>query len=165
MKKNQLALIFLTLVVMLAVWYIKAPLGSDQTTTPDEDIVTTSGRLETMANLREAVRDERALMVAELDAVIASADTSIAEKDAALIKKQSLSDLTEKEILVEVQIKGLGYADAFVHSTTAGVEVIVVAEEESASNAVDIIQNVMVSFSDAADVIVNFKSASELSNN
>ena len=34
-KKNQFALIFLTIVTMLAVWYIKSPVASDKNDNPD----------------------------------------------------------------------------------------------------------------------------------
>ena len=55
MKKNQIALLFLTLVVMLAVWYIKSPLNegsNDQTVNTGEDVIIESSRLDAIVSLR-----------------------------------------------------------------------------------------------------------------
>ena len=166
MKKNQFALIFLTLVVMLAVWYIKSPLNKvDKDNNNPTDAPVISTRVAALTSLRDSVREERSLEVASLDAIIASADTTVLQKEEALNKKQSISDLTEKEVLLELTIMNLGYQDAFVHATKDGVEVIIVADEENADVVVEIIGEVMKSFEDTTNVVVNFKSITELSNN
>lgn len=166
MKKNQFALIFLTLVVMLAVWYIKSPLNKvDKDNNNPTDAPVISTRVAALTSLRDSVREERSLEVASLDTIIASADTTVLQKEEALNKKQSISDLTEKEVLLELTIMNLGYQDAFVHATKDGVEVIIVADEENADVVVEIIGEVMKSFEDTTNVVVNFKSLTELSNN
>ncbi len=166
MKKNQFALIFLTLVVMLAVWYIKSPLNKvDKDNNNPTDAPVISTRVAALTSLRDSVREERSLEVASLDTIIASADTTVLQKEEALNKKQSISDLTEKEVLLELTIMNLGYQDAFVHATKDGVEVIIVADEENADVVVEIIGEVMKSFEDTTNVVVNFKSITELSNN
>ncbi|MDY4052337.1 MAG: SpoIIIAH-like family protein [Bacilli bacterium] len=166
MKKNQFALIFLTLVVMLAVWYIKSPLNKvDKGNNNPTDAPVISTRVAALTSLRDSVREERSLEVASLDTIIASADTTVLQKEEALNKKQSISDLTEKEVLLELTIMNLGYQDAFVHATKDGVEVIIVADEENADVVVEIIGEVMKSFEDTTNVVVNFKSITELSNN
>lgn len=166
MKKNQFALIFLTLVVMLAVWYIKSPLNKvDKDNNNPTDAPVISTRVAALTSFRDSVREERSLEVASLDTIIASADTTVLQKEEALNKKQSISDLTEKEVLLELTIMNLGYQDAFVHATKDGVEVIIVADEENADVVVEIIGEVMKSFEDTTNVVVNFKSLTELSNN
>ena len=57
MKKNQFALIFLTLIVMLAVWYVKSPLAQkdDEPMQGDTSIVTSS-RLDAIKNMRDKGR-------------------------------------------------------------------------------------------------------------
>lgn len=166
MKKNQFALIFLTLVVMLAVWYIKSPLNKvDKGNNNPTDAPVISTRVAALTSLRDSVCEERSLEVASLDTIIASADTTVLQKEEALNKKQSISDLTEKEVLLELTIMNLGYQDAFVHATKDGVEVIIVADEENADFVVEIIGEVMKSFEDTTNVVVNFKSLTELSNN
>ena len=163
MKKNQLTLIFLTLIVILAVWYIKTPkISNEDSSNGDSLTVPTSGRLDVIENLRDAVSDERNKTVASLDAIIASADTSVIEKENAYIEKQALSDLTEKEVMLETTIINMGYIDAFVHATDGGVEVIVVSDTEDSGVALDIIIEVLSTFDSTMDVVVNFRSEMDL---
>ncbi|MCI6716645.1 MAG: SpoIIIAH-like family protein [Bacilli bacterium] len=168
MKKNQLALIFLTLVVMLAVWYIKSPLSAKKDAKPNDDNTTTvvaSSRLESIRNMREAVTEERNASVVALDAIIASADSSLMEKELAFMQKKSLSNCTEKEVMLEGDIINMGYTDAFVHATDDSVEIIVIAEKEDALAALEIIQQAKESFINIDNLVVNFKTIEELSIN
>jgi len=166
MKKNQFALIFLTLIVMLAVWYIKSPLTKKDASTPsDPDDTYVSTRLDVLKSRREAITLERSTMVASLDSIIAGADTTVLQKEEALNKKQSLSDLTEKEVLLETFIMNLGYNDAFVYSSSEGLEIIVVADEENLDVALEIIQNANTSFVGEENIVVSFKSVTELTRN
>lgn len=165
MKKNQIALLFLTLVVMLAVWYIKSPLNegtNDQTVNTGEDVIIESSRLDAIVSLRAQVIEERDIEVASLDAIIASADTSVLEKETAMIQKKNLSELTEKEIILETAIMNMGYEDAFVHSTSLGVEVIIVSDTPDEDVVLEIIDEVMNSFENTINVVVNFRTVDEL---
>lgn len=168
MKKNQLALIFLTLVVMLAVWYIKSPLSARKDAKHndgDASAVIASSRLDSIKSMRDAVTEERNASVVALDAIIASADTSLMEKELAFIQKKSLSNCTEKEVILESDIINMGYTDAFVYATDDCVEIIVVAEKEDATVALDIISQAKESFGDIDNLIVNFKTIDEISMN
>ena len=81
MKKNQIALLCLTAVVMLAVWYIKSPLNINK---DDDNSLIVSGestRLDALKQMREALRQERSIEVAALDKVIASESSTIAQKN------------------------------------------------------------------------------------
>ena len=49
----------------------------------------------------------------------------------------------------------LGYSDAFVHSTASGVEVIVIANESSATAALDIINIIHETLDKTESVVVN----------
>ena len=106
MKKNQIALLCLTAVVMLAVWYIKSPINSVNGGNGDNSVTagTTSTRLDALKEMREALRAERSLEVAHLDSIIASESSTIAQKNTAINEKQTLSDLTEKEVIMELSI-------------------------------------------------------------
>lgn len=163
MKKRQFALIFMTLVIMLAVWYVKSPLNASKNKENDsgktEEPV--SAQVSEFAKLREAVREQRAVETASWDAIIADENATLANKQEAVLQKASISDLTEREVLLEIQVINLGYADAFIHYTVDGVEVHVLAEEESGSQAVEIINMVYSEFDDAPNVVVNFKIATE----
>lgn len=163
MKKNQFALIFLTLIVMLAVWYIKSPLAKkDNGPKPDDTSVVTSSRLDAIKNMRNKVNEERSIETANLDAIIASAETTLIQKEDALKSKKQLSDLTEKEVLLEVLIMNMGYQDAFVHSTSAGIDVIVVADTSNEDAVLEIIAATMESFDNPDNIIVTFKKNIEL---
>lgn len=163
MKKNHLALIFLTVITMVAVWYLKSPTNNAGDENNDEILdAAVSSRLDVITAMREAVREERSLAVAALNAVIASDESSVTQKASALSEKQVISDLTEKEVVLEIQIINLGYQDAFVHCTSSGVEVVVVANENSGTSAVDIINMVYTSFDNVNNVVVNFQTVEEL---
>lgn len=162
MKKNHLALIFLTVITMVAVWYLKSPTNNSGDDTGEVLDAAVSSRLDVITSMREAVREERSLAVAALDAVIASDESSVTQKASALSEKQVISDLTEKEVVLEVQIINLGYQDAFVHCTSSGVEVVVVSNDNSGSSALDIINMVYSSFDNADNVVVNFQTVEEL---
>ena len=160
MKKNQIALLCLTAVVMLAVWYIKSPLnsvsGSDNTVT----VVGNSSRLDALKEMREALRAERSLEVAALDSIIASESSTIAQKNTAINNKQLISDTTEKEVLMELAIINLGYTDCFVHYTSSGVEVLVVADLMSETEVIEIMNLTYSSFT-TDTVIVTYKKVTD----
>lgn len=162
MKKNQLALIFLTLITMLAVWYFKSPTEEE----PEEPTIvvgTTSTRNEQLTSMREAVRQERSLTIEQLNNILADETASLVSKTAATLEKAQLSSLSEQEVVLETKVINLGYKDAFVHSTSNGVEVIVVATESSATAALDIITIISETFTDASSIVVNFMTEEELS--
>jgi len=163
LKKNQLALILLTLVLMLTVYYITSPFDNNEKDPDDEDNTTETGRLEEIAEWRATVREERALAVLSLDAIIADTTKSIVEKTAALDQKRYINSLTEKELLLELEVIAMGFRDAFVHATATGVEITVVANEHSVSKANEIIIKSMMQFDQEFDnVVVKFSTAEQV---
>lgn len=161
MKKNQFALLCLTAVIMLAVWYIKSPLNNVSGNVDDSVIVNgESSRLDALKLMREALREERSIQVAALDTIIASESTTIAQKNSAINEKQTISDTTEKEVIMELSIINLGYTDAFVHQTSSGVDILVIADSLSETEVVTIMNLTYSSFT-TDTVIVSYKSASE----
>jgi hypothetical protein len=168
MKKNQIALIFLTVITMLAVWLVKSPLLKAKTDSPlpasTETNIDTGSRLKEITEMRDALRDLRFAETASFDAVLADGNATLAAKSEAYNHKQELSDLTEKEVLMELRVINLGYEDAFVHSTSSGIEVLVVAEESSSAKASEIVNLVLQNFVKAQTVVVNFTTKQELKN-
>ena len=65
------------------------------------------------------------------DAVLADENATLASKELALQEKKALSALTEKEVLLEQKVINIGYRDAFVHSTSAGLEILVISDEKA----------------------------------
>ena len=166
LKKNQLVLILLTLVLMLTIYYIKSPFdkSDEEIQNPDnENTEVTSGRLEELQQLRVVLNEERTETVLGLDSIIADNKSTIAEKNAALEEKKYLNNLTEKELLLEIQIINKGYRDAFVHASDTGVTITVVASEHSVKAANEIIVMAMSGFDKVFDnVSVQFSTAEEV---
>ena len=154
LQKKQLILRALTLVVMLAVWFIKSPLNSKGDEEPNINANTTISLFD---DLREAVLEQRALEVASWDKILADETATVSSKQLAVSQKKAISDLTEKEVLLEIEVINMGFEDAFVHCTSDGVEVYVKVEEDSVASAVEIINLVYTYFDNAQNVIVNFR--------
>lgn len=163
LKKNQLALILLTLVLMLTVYYITSPFDKKPKDDDDDDIVDTTGRLEELTERRATLREERTLAVLNLDAIIADSKTSIAEKTAALDEKRFINNLTEKELLLELEVISMGFRDCFVHASDTGVAITVVGTDHSVKKANEIIVKSMMKFNkEFENVVVKFQTAEEV---
>lgn len=163
LKRNQLALILLTLVLMLTVYYITDPFEKDKG--PGEDPTDeTSGRIEELTARRLALREERNLVILGLDAIIASNESTVAEKENALKEKRYLNTLTEKELLFEMEVIAKGFRDCFVHASNVGVDITVVADEHSISVANQLIGEAAMMFDilDTNNIVVHFKTAEEV---
>lgn len=160
-KKNQFVLIFLTIVTILAVWYIKTPLDAETSGDISDDVI--NEEISVFSEYRESIRNERTIQTSQYDEIIASAESTLEEKENALQAKKELSALTEKEVLLELEVINLGYQDAFVHATSMGVEVTVISSEVSASKANEIILMTLNTFDSSYDsVVVNFTTAEEI---
>lgn len=163
LKKNQLVLILLTLVLMLSVYFIRAPFKDKEkpVINNQEESV---GRLEQLQAMRVTLNDERASQVLSLDAIIASSDKTVVEKENAIGEKRHLNALTEKELLLEVAIMNKGYQDAFVHATDVGLDITVVSNATSLTIANEIIVMALNCFDSLSitDVSVNFQTAAEV---
>ena len=150
LKKNQLVLILLTLVLMLSVYYIRSPFGkTEENGNPNEnnnpnELVT--GRLEQLQELRTVLTEERAAQVLSLDAIIADSSKTVEDIEAAISEKRYINSLTEKELLLEVEVMNKGYQDCFVHAGETGIDITVVSSELSAKQANEIIVMALTSF-------------------
>ena len=149
---------------MLTVYYIVNPFNKEKDSGGNDDgSKDTTGRLEELAAMRQALREERALQVLALDAIIADSTKTIEEKTAALEEKRFINSLTEKELLLELEVIKMGYRDAFVHATSTGVEVMVISDEHSAAKANEIIKKTMVQFNQQfSNVVVKFQTVEQV---
>ena len=162
MKRNQLALVFLTVLTMLAVWYFKTPSASPNDDDGSIIVSTVTTEKEKFQSMRDAVRKERSATIETLNAIIADEESSLVSINMALKEKAELSSLNELEVLLETKVINLGYSDAFVHSSTYGVEVIVVSNSSDAMDALDIINTIYESLDDADNIVVNFMTTDEI---
>ena len=159
-KKNQLALILLTLVMMLTVYFIKTPAQNNRGDNPSTP---TTGRLEVLSTMRLTLKNERNEKINELNTIIGSETATAAEINNAIEEKNKISAITECELLLELEIINLGYQDAFVHATDTGIDVTVISDEHSISKANEIIKMTILEFGGSySDVCVEFESVDEV---
>lgn len=170
LKKNQLVLILLTLVLMLSVYFIRSPFKSNENNENEqnnnEQIV--SGRLDELKEMRSILNEERAKQVLSLDAIIADSSKTVDEIDNALKEKRYINSLTEQELLLEQAILNVGYQDCFVHASNNGVEITVVSNENNKTSANEIILMVLKSMNSSSlnfndlEVSVDFQTVEEV---
>ncbi len=159
-KKNQLALILLTLVMMLTVYFIKAPVKVNP---GDDPTAPTTGRLEVLSTMRLTIKNERDEQINALNEIIGSDTATAAEINKAIDEKNRINSLTECELLLELEIINLGYQDAFVHATDTGIDVTVISNEHSISKANEIIKMTILEFNGKySNVCVEFETVDEV---
>lgn len=108
--------------------------------------------------MRMEVRNERSKTNEQLTAKINSAEYDAAEKNEVFNEMAKLTKQESTEALLEMQIKALGYSDAFVRTDGYTVNVTVLSEEgQSAKQANEITYLVMSNWNDAKKVTVDFQ--------
>jgi len=168
LKKKQLVLILLTLVLMLSVYYIRAPFNKgDESNEPSGDLnnqgQVVTGRLEQLQEMRSVLTEERAAQVLSLDAIIADGSKSVEEINSAISEKRYINSLTEKELLLETQIMNKGYQDCFVHASETGVEITVVSPEVNKTKANEIIIMALSGFNNInSNISVDFQTVEQV---
>ncbi|WP_339250502.1 SpoIIIAH-like family protein [Sporosarcina sp. FSL W8-0480] len=173
MKANKRTVWFLTLlslVAVISIYYLKkeAPMDLDAMAIfGDNDVVTNSKPDEVIKpvyadsmrfeEMRMAVMHERSSLKEQLTNQMLSSDLSAEEKIAAYEEINELIKQTSAEEMMEIQIRNLGYPDAFVRMDNGKVNVTVIAEDgHSAKMAAEITQYVMTSWENARTVQVDF---------
>lgn len=122
---GMVALLVLTGVLNIVLNNVVDVDGTDTSTTYSDFFV--SFKVE-----RETWREQSILYY---DAIIASSQSSKDAKDNAEAARQALIDASETERTLEGLIKGLGFADAIVTSTTQNINVIVKCTEMTGTQA------------------------------
>ncbi|GEN84217.1 hypothetical protein SLU01_25290 [Sporosarcina luteola] len=178
MKANKRTVWFLTLlslVAVISIFYLKreAPMMSldGMAIFGDNDAVTVSSPVEGEADtkpvyadsmqleeLRMQVQNERSDLKEQLRIKLSSADMTAEEKSAAYDEMDELIKRDSAEAMMEIQIRNLGYPDAFVRKDSGKVTVTVVSQDggHSTKMAAEITQYVMTSWEDARTVQVDF---------
>ncbi|MBD1378798.1 SpoIIIAH-like family protein [Metabacillus arenae] len=121
--------------------------GGEFSTISDDELFTT---------LRLELEDSRNRLKEELQAIVVSSEASAAEKSRAYDDMKELSEIANKENVLETLIKSEGYEDALVRADGKDVQITVKAKELSASKANDIIMLVNKEIDDLEDVAVQF---------
>jgi len=181
MKANKRTVWFLTLlslVAVISIYYVnqKTPMPFDGLAIFDnaKDSMTNKEQAEDAAaqkpvfaesylleDMRMEVRNERSQLKDQLTTKITSADYTSVEKNTAYDEMAQLTKQDSAEAMMEMQIKALGYPDAFVHTEDGKVSVTVLSEDgQSAKQASEITYLVMSSWEAAKKVEVSFQESS-----
>ncbi|MCZ2260105.1 SpoIIIAH-like family protein [Sporosarcina sp. G11-34] len=182
MKANKRTVWFLTLISLVAVisiFYInnKTPMPFDGLAlfgdkTPTSEIAKdqakgTDEQAPVFAesyifdDMRMTVRNERSQLNEQLTTKVGSPDFTSVEKNDALDEMAALTRQDSAEALMEMQIKALGYPDAFVQTDSGHVNVTVLSQDgQSVQQANEITHLVMTTWAEARTVKVDFEGGS-----
>ena len=112
MNKKRRIIVLSCMIALLAVTAVFNFILTTDTLNPDESLVVSSANyFSQYRSERITTRNEELL---QLDAIIASAEDNSEEKADALAMKIELTEITEKELLLESLIKAYGFEDAVV---------------------------------------------------
>jgi stage III sporulation protein AH len=185
-KQTVWLLTMLSLVVVLSVYYVTTPEGTnenvafvnqqDKTNQTDEQLTEMNDETEVTVEeaeegtvtssiasddlftaLRLDLEDKRNKLREDLNAIVASTEATAEQKSQALDKIQELAVIAEKEAVLETLIKSKGYEEVLVRADGPEVRVTVKAAKLSKSAANEIIQLVRSEIGEAQDVAVEFQ--------
>lgn len=138
MSKKKKIVILSCMIALLAVTAVFNFVLTTSTPSADQSAVVSSANYFTQyRNERITTRNEELL---QLDEIIASAEPSSAEHTEALAMKIEITEITEKELLLENLIKAYGFEDVVVviGLDSNNVNVIAKSEELTADDAIKI---------------------------
>ena len=136
MSKKRKIIVLTCMIALLAVTAVFNFVLTNSPTLNDDSLVVNSANYFTQyRNERITTRNEELL---QLDAIIASTDVDTAEKNQALAMKIELTEMTEKELLLETLIKAYGFEDAVVviGLDSENVNVITKSQELTTDDAI-----------------------------
>lgn len=176
MKTNKRTVWFLTLlslVAVISIYYVKerAPMPFDgiaiftKETTDATKLTEETGdetkpvfaELVLFEEMRMEVRNERSKLHEQLESKMTSSDSTAEEKNLAYEEMAKLTKRNSAETLLELEIKALGYPDAFVRTEDGKVKVTVLSVNGHSKQAANqIVHHVKTSWDDAREVTVDF---------
>ena len=127
-------------------------IGSDDEQVP----VTTDNHL--FSQMRMELSNERSQLREQYLAKIASEQISVEEKSETFDLLNYLVEQESQEAMAEMQIKSIGYADAFVKVDENKITVTVMSEELSKEKINEIVYMMKTEINEMATVTVNVKS-------
>ncbi|WP_110111278.1 SpoIIIAH-like family protein [Bacillus sp. CGMCC 1.16541] len=112
----------------------------EQSDAKETTVVSSVDSDELFTALRLDITDERSKLRQELTDATAAKGATAEQVSEAMDKIQELSQIEEKELVLETLIKSKGYGDALVRADGGKVKITVKAKEHSPTRANDIIQ-------------------------
>ena len=136
MTKKRKIIVLSCMIALLAVTAIfNFALTTNTVDTTESSVVSSANYFSQYRTERMSTRSEE---LVQLDAIIASATDNSAEKNDALKMKMEITEITEKELLLESLIKAYGFEDAVVviGLESNNVNVIAKTDELSTDDAI-----------------------------
>ena len=134
-KKYRVSLFLLALVAMLSVYYVMIP--SDSSPSAPVDNIVGDERYEEFAEMRLRILDDRNVEVATYEVkIIEASSQDVVEQY--MLEIDAITELTEKEVMVEEIIIHAGYEDALVFYEDGMVYVSILIEEWNTSVFTDV---------------------------
>lgn len=176
MKTNKRTVWFLTLlslVAVISIYYMKgkAPMSFDGiqlftdektetvkvTDSTNDDKTPVFAKSYLFDEMRMEVSNERSKLKEQLETKVTSSEYTAEEKNAAFDEMAKLSKLESTEALMELEIKAMGYPEAFVRSENGKVKVTVLSTEgHSTAMADEIAKYIKANWEEARTVMVDF---------
>ena len=127
-KKKKIIILSVMVALLLVTGYVNVALNSSLTSkvTETNASTTTASFYVTYRNEREATRTQE---IQFYDSIIASATSSDSAKEEAEANKLALITQMEKELVTEGIIRGKGFDDAIVTTSSSNVNVFVKSSE------------------------------------
>lgn len=126
-KKKKIIILSVMIALLLVTGYVNVALNSSLSTKTSQQTSTTSANFYvTYRTEREATRAQE---IQFYDSILTSASSSDSAKKEAEINKQQLISMMEKELVTEGIIRGKGFSDAIVSSSSSNVNVFVQSAE------------------------------------
>ena len=127
-KKKKIIILSAMVALLLVTGYVNVALNSSLSSTVQQtSSTTTSANFYTnYRNEREATRTQE---IQFYDSIIASATSSVSTKEEAEANKLALITQMEKELVTEGIIRGKGFEDAIVTTSSSNVNVFVKSAE------------------------------------
>ena len=126
-KKKKIIILSVMIALLLVTGYVNVALNSSLSTKTSQQTSTTSANFYvTYRTEREATRAQE---IQFYDSILTSASSSDSAKKEAEANKQQLISMMEKELVTEGIIRGKGFSDAIVSSSSLNVNVFVQSAE------------------------------------
>lgn len=136
-KKKKIIILSVMVALLLVTGYVNVALNSSLSSniTQTSSTATSANFYTTYRNEREATRTQE---IQFYDSIIASATSSESAKDEAEQNKMNLIAQMEKELVTEGIIRGKGFTDAIVTSSSSNVNVFVQSAKLTSSEVAQI---------------------------
>lgn len=135
-KKKKIIILSVMVALLLVTGYVNVALNSSLSSSATQTTSTTSANFyTTYRNERETTRTQE---IQFYDSIIASATSSDSAKEEAEQNKLNLIAQMEKELVTEGIIRGKGFTDAIVTSSSSNINVFVQSSELTSAEVAQI---------------------------